>query len=490
MSLKRAAIALLICLVPVVSYSASWWNNDWKYRKEITLDLSPTGADIAGTVQNVPVLVRLSLANFNYFTDVNPDGSDFRVLDGDDKTPLKFHFERFDSQNQMVFLWISVPRASGGVKTDKLYIYYGNPSATAAGDAPGTFDADQALVLEFSQGEGLPVDVTAYKNNPSASTAEAVPASLIAGGTKFAGGQTITVPASASLRLLPNQGLTESAWVKIDAAQKQAYVISLADEGRDLTLGIDGTHAFARYASGTGAPVIVTQSNSELSSGDWHHLALTTAGGQMTLYVDGVSAGQASVTLAEIGGKLTIGSGANGNYLTGEVDSVGVSKASRAPDWLKAIARSEGTSAPLVVYGADGQKESGGQSSYLITILKNLTVDGWVVIVICMTMLAIALVIMLLKAIYLSRVERSNNAFLRDYHEMAGNADAGAVDQKESKAESEFDEDAPAMAGLIKHEGKYGISTLYGLYHLGIAELNKRVAGQAAGAQRARVLSA
>jgi biopolymer transport protein ExbB len=489
-SFKRAAIAVLICLVPVVSYAAgSWWNADWKFRKEISLDLSATGADIAGTVQDAPVLVRLSLANFNYFTDANPDGSDFRVLDGDDKTPLKFHFERYDSQNQMIFLWVAVPRLTGGAKSDKIYVYYGNSSAPAASDPAGTFDALQALVLEFSQGDGLPVDATAYKNNPTASTAEPVAASLIAGGTRFSGAQTLTVPSSPSLKLLPNQGLTESAWVKTDFPQKAAYVMALADDSRELALGIDGTHAFARYSGGTGAPVTVTQSNSELSSGDWHYLALTAAAGQLTLYVDGVAAGQASVTLVEIGGKLTVGSGQNGNFLAGEVDSVGVSKAARSAEWLKAIARSEGTSAPLVVYGADGQKETGGQGSYLLTILKNLTVDGWVVIVICMTMLAIALVIMLLKAIYLSRVERANNAFLRDYHDMAGNVDAGALDQKESKAENEFDEDAPAMAALVKHEGKYGISTLYSLYHLGIAELNKRMAGQSAGAQRTRILS-
>jgi biopolymer transport protein ExbB len=482
-------MAALLCLTPVVALSASWWNGDWKYRKEISLDLSPTGADVAGTVQDAPVLVRLSLANFNYFTDAKPDGADFRVMDGDDKTPLKFHFERYDSANQMAFIWIAVPRMTGGAKSDKLYIYYGNPSAAAAGDVSGTYDTRQALALEFSQASGSPVDSTAYKNNPSASTADAVPASLIAGGAKFSGSQTITVPSSPSLRLLPNQGLTESAWVKIDGAQKQAYVMTLADGGRELALGIDGTHAFARHA-GSGSPVTVTQSGSELSSGDWHFLALTAASGQLTLYVDGVSAGQANVTLAEIGGNLTVGSAQNGNFLTGEVDSVGVSKSARSPDWIKAIARSEGQTSPLVVYGADGQKDSGGQSSYLITILKNLTVDGWVVIVICMTMLAIALVIMVLKAISLSLVERANSHFLRDFHKLAADVDAGALDQKESAAEEEFEDEAPAMAALAKHDGKYGASTLYRIYHIGVSELNKRVVGPSAGAQRARILSA
>src|ERR1700678_2943282 len=140
-------LVLIAALIPAIAAAASWWNNDWKYRKEIGFDLSPTGADVAGPLQNLPVLVRLSLANFSYFSDTKADGSDFRLISGDDKTPLKFHFERYDSQNQMAFLWVQIPQIAGGSKTDKLYAYYGNPNASAAADLPGTYDASQALVL-------------------------------------------------------------------------------------------------------------------------------------------------------------------------------------------------------------------------------------------------------------------------------------------------------------------------------------------------------
>jgi biopolymer transport protein ExbB len=475
MNLKRAVLAAIVCCTPLTALAASWWNADWQYRKEVGFDLSPSGADVAGTPQNVPVLVRLSLANFSYFGDTKPDGSDFRVLADDDKTPLKFHFERYDPTNQMAFLWIGMPKLTGAAKTDKIYLYYGNSGAAAAGDVAGTFDVNQALVLEFNQSTGLPPDATAYKNNPSASTADMVAASLIGGGAKFNGGQSITVPASASLRLLPNQGFTASAWVKLDGPQKQADLVSLSDQGRELTLGVDGSHAYARYVGG-GPAVTVTQSSGELSSGEWHHLALTAGSGQLTLYVDGISAGQAAVSLQEIGGALTIGASGHGsNYLSGEVDQIEVSKVARSADWVKTIARDEGTAAPLVIYGADGQKESGGQGSYFVTIAKNLTVDGWVVIGICMTMLVIALGIMIFKAIFLSRVERSNRNFLRDYQEL------GATSQEADSA-LEHDE-LPGIAGLLAKERQYGISTLYRLYYMGLSELRKRMVGHAAGAQ-------
>jgi biopolymer transport protein ExbB len=476
-----AILAIFAVMIPALALAAgSWWNGDWKFRKEVGLDLSPTGADVAGTPQDLPVLLRLSVGNFGYFNDAKPDGSDFRLIGGDDKTPLPFRIERFDSQNQMAFVWVRVPQIAGGSKTDKVYLYYGNSDASAAGTGPATYDAGMALVLDFSEPGGLPTDRTAYKNDATASSAERVAASLIAGGAKFAGAQSITVPASTSLRLLPAQGLTASAWVKIDAPQNAAQALTLTDAGRELTLGIDGTRAFARYAGGA-SPVTVNQVEGEVAAGTWHHLALTAGNGKIALYLDGRPVGSAAVSLAEIGGTLTIGaSGHASNFLTGELDEVEVSKAVRSADWIKASARGQGADAPLVVYGQDGQKE-GGQGSYFGAIAKNLTVDGWVIIAVCFAMLILALIVMVLKAIYLQRVEGANRRFLADFRVLSG--DAAALDHAGSGAEAGIGE-------VVEDDPKYGASTLYSLYHVGIAELNKRVAGRAVGAQRATVLSA
>ncbi len=137
MKAPKKWIAVAALLIPGLALAAgSWWSSDWKYRKEIGFDLSPAGADVAATPQNVPVLVRLSLGNFSYFNDTKPDGSDFRAIAGDDKTPLKFHFEKYDPQNQMAFLWVRMPQITGGSKTDKIYLYYGNSDAQSAGRRP------------------------------------------------------------------------------------------------------------------------------------------------------------------------------------------------------------------------------------------------------------------------------------------------------------------------------------------------------------------
>ena len=480
-----ALVALLAAaLVPAATFAASWWNNDWKYRKEISFDLSPAGSDVAGTAQDVPVLVRLSLANFSYFNDTKPDGSDFRVVAGDDKTPLKFHFEKYDSQNQMALLWVRVPQITGGSKTEKIYTYYGNPDAPSAADVAGSYDASQVLDLSFGDGTETPSDLTAYKNNPAASTAQLTPASLIGAGAKFSGKESISVPATPSLRLLPSQGFTASAWVRIDHPQ-QAVVLSLIDQARELSLGIDGAKFSARAAF-DGAPVTVTQA-ADFSLNEWHHVALTAAAGKLSLYVDGVAVGSAPVVFQEVGGTFTVGSAGAGRFLTGEVDEVEAAKIARSPDWIKASARAQGMDANLVVYGPDGQKEGGGQTSYFVTIAKNLTIDGWVVIGICMAMLVVALMIMVVKAIFLSRVEKANSRFLREFRRLSG--DATALDSPPARDEEEFEDDAPSMSTLAGDPNKYGASTLYRLYHHGVRELNKRVAGKTVSAQRAQILS-
>ena len=245
------------------------------------------------------------------------------------------------------------------------------------------------LVLPLSESSGIPQDLTAYKNNPAASNAALTPASLIGGGAKFSGKETISVPASASLRLLPNQGLTISAWLRIEQAQ-QATVLALADQGKLVELALDGSKIVARAAL-DGAPA-VTQPT-DLSLNQWHHVALTIGGGKLTLYVDGLAAASAPVTLAELGGTFRIGSADGKAFLTGDIDEVEVSKVVRSADWIKASARAQGMDANLVVYGPDGQKEGGSQTSYFGTIAKNLTVDCWVVIGICMAMLAVSLLI-------------------------------------------------------------------------------------------------
>lgn len=469
----------------------AWWNDDWSFRKEIKFDLTKTGADIPGSPAEVPVLIRLSLANFGYFGDTAPDGADLRFIGPDDKTPLKHHIERYDPQAQIAFIWVRVPRLTGGVNTDKIFLYYGNKKAQQGSDPAGTYDKNQVLVYHFGAPAASPQDSTGYKTEPSAFKAVVNPASLIASGAQFKGAETITVPSTPALHLAPAQGLTVSAWVRIEAAQTQADLVALQESGKELVLGINGTQAFANLTG-----MAVTQTGGNLTTGEWHHLVARAGNGRLDLFVDGVAAGSATGTIPDIGGTLTVGGSAQGgNLLTGELDELEVSNTARPDEWIVAAARSQGMVAPLVVYGGDAQKESGGGQSYFASTLRNVTIDGWVIIGILGVLFFASMGIMAGKLVYLSRVSGGNAKFLAEFRKMGD--DPAALEKREgNKAATEEEESAfemghesQFMAALTASKEAFGISTLWRLYHHGMRETMKRLEGQPAGAARVRTLS-
>lgn len=481
----RKLLAVVLCCLPMAAFA--WWSDDWNFRKEITLDATPAGADIAATPTDVPVLIRLHLGNFGYFNDTKPDGSDLRVVAGDDKTPLKFHIERYDPVNQMAFIWVRVPKIAGASAAEKFYLYYGNQKATTAPPAADSYDASQALVYHFGADDAALADSTANDNDAASSTAELTPASLIGGGVKFSGTTVITRPATASLRLIPAKGGTLSAWVRIDQPQTNAQVLGLEDQGKRWVIGLRGALAYTAVTGATGD--VEALSSADLTTGTWHHLAATVGGGKLTLFIDGKEAGSAAVQPVEIAGALNIGNSAAGsNGLVGEIDEVQVGNAARPQEWLAASTKAQGQESPLVVYGADAQRE-GGDVSYFAITMRNVTVDGWVVIIILAIMFVIAMLVMVSKAVYLAKIKSSNAAFLKEYQALHGDPTALDRDEgKEAAGDAALDE-SPFMPHFGETQDKYKFSTLYRLYHHGVQEMTGRVGLKSAGARAARTLT-
>lgn len=487
--IRAALLPLLLLLLPAVA--SAWWNDEWNFRKEIAFDLTPAGAAVNGEVTDVPVLLRLSLANFEYFGDAKADGSDLRVIAADDKTPLEFHLERYDAAAQMAFIWVRLPRLAGGVNTEKIYLYYGNQNAASAADSGRTYDKNQALVYHFGAQAGSPQDATAYKSQPSIFQAEVNPAALIGSGTRFNGTSSITIPAAGALQLQPGAGMTFSAWVRVEQPQAQAYVISLSSEARELTLGMDGLVPFVAL-TGEGEPIRAA-GTAPLVAGDWNHLALRIGGGQLELVVNGaVGASVATPDVPLIAGTLSVGASArNQNYLIGELDELQVSNTARSVDWLRAAATSQGMVAPFVVYGNDAQKEAAAEGGYLSTTLRNVTLDGWIVIGLCMLLLVMSIAIMITKTLFLNRVVKGNTQFLNEFRKLTGDVtqldSAGSKDADDSAFETGAE--SQLMSAIGSSSERFGISTLFRLYHHGVREARQRLEGKAAGADRARVLS-
>jgi biopolymer transport protein ExbB len=184
--------------------------------------------------------------------------------------------------------------------------------------------------------------------------------------------------------------------------------------------------------------------------------------------------------LPEIAAPLVIGQSAAGaNGFVGELDELQVANTARSPDWLKVAARSQGITGNLTVFGGDSQREAGGGESYFATTLRNVTVDGWVVIAFLGVMFAVSIWVILAKAFLLGRIERQNRKFISAYRELGAGNPLGLVEGIADTAAAESPSDA-AM-----HLEQYSPSTLFPLYVAGANEVRHRLRSPAVGARPA-----
>lgn len=481
--MRRFILVPLIFLLIPMSASA-WWNKEWSYRKQITLDTSQTGADITEGLENVPVLVRLHTGNFGYFLDIQPKGQDIRFIAADDQTPLNFHIEKFDPINEMALIWVQFPRLQVSSKSTVAWMYYGNATAVSAENRVASFDTGQALDYHFFEQESSPSDATAYGNNASRSNAKPNNASLIGAGVSFNGEQSIMVPDSPSLEFNPDKGWTWSAWVRINADQADSYLFERVGNMGSLIAGVDGNTLYGRFTDSAGASIEAPRTG-QLSPGVWHHVALVLTGQRMSLFIDGNESAYTESAFPAIQGDMLIGMGADGQHgFVGDIDEVGVSNVARSASWLQTASQGQGQAGKLMIYGEDAaQESSGSEPSYFAITLKNVTVDGWVVIVFLSIMAAISWVVMISKGFSILRTRKDNASFQDKFAEL-GSGEVDDLDADESEEEKLLRESPLLMAMSGKHE-HFESSTLYRVYHAGVQEMHHRmlksVGAQAAG---------
>jgi biopolymer transport protein ExbB len=495
--LRRCVLFGFVLGWPMLGGSAAqaWWNDDWSLRKQITIDTSASGATISDPIGRVAVLIRLHVGNFK-FDAAKEDGSDLRFVAGDDKTPLKYHIEKFDSLLGEAFVWVDVPDLKPGAKTS-LWLYYGNKKAVAAEDAKGTYDPDAVLVYHFAE-HGIPArDWTSWGNNAS-SAGLAADGSLIGPGLRLDGQTTVPLPTSPSLNWTDGDALTWSAWVKMSAAQPNAVIFSRRDGGNALVIGLDNGVPFVEVSNATGTQR--SAAAAAISANSWHHLAVVAQPQQIALYLDGAvyatlnAALPALTTAAVIGGDPGATPAAtapaapadNGaasaaaaapatalasGGLIGEMDELEIAKVARPVGALKFAALSQGgdPAAKLLTIGGDEETAS-WISGYFAVILRSVTLDGWVVIGLLMIMAIISWVVMADKAAYLGRLGKANEQFLRNFRHVA--ADLTILDRGDA-------EDIKSMGGKIKAADLKTMqnSSLYRIYHIGAEELRHRFAG-------------
>lgn len=512
-------VGLIAAMAMLPSQAKAWWNDDWSLRKKITIDASATGANITDAIGTTPVLIRLHTGNFR-FASAKDDGGDLRFVAGDDKTPLKYHIEKYDALLSEALIWVSVPNVQAGAKSE-IWLYYGNKKSSSAADAKGTYDPDTLLVYHFSERGTPPIDSSVWANNAQ-SAGQPAEGSIIGTGLRLTGQLPLTLPASPLLTQAAGAPFALSMWIKPSAAQANAALYSRRDPatGNALVIGIDNgapfvevTNAGTAQRSGAGAPV---------QPGGWHHLAVVANNGQVTLSLDGnpyasVAASLPALnTAALVGGDTSApsavptpapaqptdgGTVAPGSDATaapgpdataaaasipamagfiGDIDELQIAKVAMPAGFIKFAAIGQGPDqAKLISFSIDEETAS-WLSGYFAVILKSVTLDGWVVIGLLVVMAALSWVVMVDRATYLNRQAKANAVFMKSFREVAD--DLTVLDSgRDAEVASLGGRLAPADAKVLKS------SSLYRIYHIGAEEIRHRFARNGG---RAVVLSA
>ncbi|HTG81796.1 MAG TPA: DUF2341 domain-containing protein [Geobacteraceae bacterium] len=420
---RIAGMLVLLTMVAGVVQADAWWDAKWQYRRKIAFDLSDKGANIKDNLADVPVLVRLHTGNFT-FGNAKSDGSDLRFMSADDKTPLKFHIEKFDPKLEIALVWVKVPQLAGGGNQDSIWVYYGNDSAPAAQENGGTYDTNQVLVYHLSEPDGAPKDATSYGNHASAFGGGHGTQTVIGTGFTFKGtGDKIVVQRSPSLNFA--KGLTFSAWVRFDAPQNDAHLLSWEDGKQSIIVGIDQDRPYLRVGANGKQPV-ASDKRAALSLKAWHHIAVSADSEKQiaALYVDGqqVSAVNLFAALPSPAAEIAIGASMAGqNAFAGDLDEVELANVARPAAWIAAAVASQGADGKMVAYQQEESGKGGGENLTIRLIkvtAKSITFDGWLIIALCTSMLFLAAGVFISKFTRLQKIKRGNEAFLESFNNL------------------------------------------------------------------------
>jgi len=411
----------------------AWWNEEWKERTRITLNTSPQGLETREAVNGIAIAVRLHSGNFN-FTAAKEDGSDLRVIASDDKTPLKFSVERFDGINELAVLWVQVPVVAPGSEKNAFYVYAANPKATVDATLAGGFDSATIAAIHFS-------DKVARGTDHNGVIQTAAPIAIENNGLLAASarldGNAIVWPANDKLRI-DSGAVTITLWIKADDVSRGTLV-----QWGPLALSLQAGKAVARVDK-------TTLTGGDVRATAWTQVGLTIGAGKANLFVDGVSVAQGDVAAPALTGELRVG-----QDVQGLLDEVQIASTARSADWVRVASGAQGAESKLVASLKEtGDEAAGGEShGYMGILVKNLTIDAWIVIGILGVMFLIATWVMITKTISVTRAEKANRGFLNRYR--------AAKD------------DLLVLHKSSHHEG----SSLFRLYEAGVRELEKRNIG-------------
>ena len=463
----KLLIALFTLCASAFAEKQTWWNEAWTTRKQITIDTSAAAGNVTEPIGGATVLLRLFEGNWP--TGAKEDLSDLRFVAEDDKTVLPFHVEKLDLTLMEALVWVKLPDVKPNAKTTFwMYFISLDQKANKAEDMKGSYDSDATLVFHFND-SGNPSDAT-KNNNSGELPATQSGGSFIGGGASLNGKDAVPITPTPSILWTDNGPLTISAWVKVAIGKPDAVILSRREGTKSFVLGANGMTPYIEIGGQR-----AEAKNQQLTANTWAHVAAVCEGAKTTLYINGEQATALGVGMPGMNSVITISGdtqpGAVG--ITGEIDELQMHKVARPAGWVLLAANGQsGDKAQNFIKLGDVEVRK-DWLSWLKTgdfaiIVKNLTIDGWIVIVILAVMFVISWYVMFSKVRYLNGVAKGNEIFMKQWRNVA--SDLTMLDDDDV-------EQSKTLGGRVTKENVKPLrkSSVYRIYHIGVEEIRHRM---------------
>ncbi len=419
----RVSLLLILSIAPQV-VAADWWNEDWSFRKRIDISLPETAVAPGG---DVTAVVRLNAANFAYFLDTQSGGDDIRFVAADGTTPLEYHIEHYENLAGVASIWVRAPQAAfTDAEQSFIWMYYGNESAVAAGNAAASFEVDYVAVFHFAEASGLPADATAYANDALRNTAVPGAPGFVDRGLQFDNEAAFELPAAPSLSVDRERGTTLSFWLRLDGrVDELANLLKVSTSNGELRLVFDDTTPVLMTTTVDDDSVEPLQaSGSEpLALNRWYRLSLALGTG-VELRVDDSTV--AALPALSLDGPAAYRFGAVNDMsgFLGTIDELRLRNTTSSAASAAFYYALESQDSQVLLAGADESRDSsGGIAAYFglfWTLLGAVRIEGWVILV-CITALGLVSAdVFINKTAMLKRIEAADRDFLSAFDAAEG----------------------------------------------------------------------
>jgi len=327
----------------------------WKFLKKLILNTTASGAGVAGTVTNFPVLVRLTGTNFA-FENAGPGGADLRFTKSDG-TPINYEIEQWDSSSRQAAIWVKIDTVFGNDNSHYINMYWGASNATSASNSAAVFDTSDGFqgVWHLNQPTGsLEKDATYnhFDGTPSA-IAPILTDGSVGTAKQFDGTSSffdMKNTAAGKLNFPENGTYTISAWAYADTLDDSFHVVAgKSDEQYYLKLKQyyppnPMRWEFVEFHNQTGWQI----TDSIASARTWTYIVGIRSGVAQYFFVNGVPVDSTIELKSDADARRTGDDFTIGKYLStsvnviegkcpfkGKIDEVRISSRARSADWIK-----------------------------------------------------------------------------------------------------------------------------------------------------------